>query len=78
MKNDGQLIKKLEYKTNLLETWKLAVEYPNLRELARNRPTLVLFRSTYTCVRHAVFSRMNYLKEENSIDEQQVVNNFAS
>ena len=60
LKNDEELMKKFEDKTDLVEAWKLAVEYPKLRELARN--TLVLFGSTYAC--EATFSRMNYLKNK--------------
>ena len=44
LKNNAQLVKKYEDKKTIywrLETWKVAVEYPKLREIARN--TLVLF-----------------------------------
>lgn len=60
LKNNTQLVKKFEDKNDLLETWKVAVEYPKLREIARN--TLVLFGSTYMC--EASFSRMKYLKNK--------------
>ena len=60
LKNNAQLVKKFEDKNDLLETWKVAVEYPKLREIARN--TLVLFGSTYMC--EALFSRMKYLKNK--------------
>ena len=57
LKNNAQLIKKFEDKNDLLETWKIAVEY---HEIARN--TVVLFGSTYMC--EASFSRMKYLKNK--------------
>ena len=60
LKNNAQLIKKFEDKNDLLETWKIAVEYPKLHEIARN--TVVLFGSTYMC--EASFSRMKYLKNK--------------
>ena len=60
LKNNAQLIKKFEHKNDLLETWKIAVEYPKLHEIARN--TVVLFGSTYMC--EASFSRMKYLKNK--------------
>ena len=58
LKNNAQLIKKFEDKNDLLETWKIAVEYPKLHEIARN--TVVLFGSTYMC--KASFSQRKYLK----------------
>ncbi|XP_077972824.1 general transcription factor II-I repeat domain-containing protein 2-like [Styela clava] len=60
LKNDEQLVQKFKDEENLLNTWKGAVAYPVLRELARK--TLVLFGSTYTC--EATFSKMKYLKNE--------------
>jgi len=72
LKNNEQLIRKFEDKTDLLDLWKLAVEYPKLRELARN--ILVLFGSTYVC--EAAFSRMKYL--ENKYRTRLVDNNLES
>ena len=46
LKNDEQFVKKFKDK-NLLDTWREAVEYPNLQELAKK--TLVLFGSTNVC-----------------------------
>ena len=60
LKNDEQFVKKIKDKEDLLNTWKGAVKYPNLQELARK--TLVLFESTYVC--EAGFSRMKYLKNK--------------
>ena len=60
LKNDEQFVKKFKDKEDLLETWRGAVKYPNLQELARK--TLVLFGSTYVC--EAGFSRMKYLKNK--------------
>jgi len=45
---------------NLVDMWKGALEYPLLREVARE--TLVLFGSNYVC--EAAFSKMTYLKNE--------------
>lgn len=58
--NDEQLMRKFEDKSNLLEVWKLPVQYPKLRELASNTP--VLFRITYVC--EAAFSRMKHFKKK--------------
>ena len=60
LKNNEQLVKKFKDEENLVDTWKGALEYPLLRELARK--TLVLFGSTYMC--EAVFSKMKYLKNK--------------
>ncbi|KAG8239675.1 hypothetical protein J437_LFUL013898 [Ladona fulva] len=60
LKNNEQLVKKFTEESDLPDTWKSAVEYPQLRELARN--ILVLFGSTYFC--EATFSRMKYLKNK--------------
>ena len=59
-KNDEQLVEKFKDEENLLETWKSAIKYPMLRELARE--TLALFGSTYVC--ESAFSRIKYLKNE--------------
>ena len=59
-KNDEQLVQKLKDKEHLLETWKSAIKYPMLRELARE--TLALFESIY--VRESAFSKIKYLKNE--------------
>ena len=58
LKNDDFLNNKCSECTDLMEVWKSAVAYPNLREMARN--ILVLFGSTYMC--DAAFSKMKYLK----------------
>ena len=47
IKNDKQLIQKFKDKENLLETWKSAIKYLMLRELARE--TLALFGGTHVC-----------------------------
>ena len=60
LKNDEQLVKKFKDEEDLLDTWRGAVKYPNLQELARK--TLLLFESTYVC--EAGFSRMKYLKNK--------------
>ena len=60
LKNDEQFVKKFKDEEDLLDTWRGAVKYPNLQELARK--TLVLFGSTYVC--EAGFSRMKYLKNK--------------
>ncbi|KAG8232764.1 hypothetical protein J437_LFUL012903 [Ladona fulva] len=60
LKNNEQFVKKFTEESDLLDTWKSAVEYPQLRELARS--ILVLFGSTYLC--EAAFSRMKYLKNK--------------
>ena len=60
LKNNEQLVKKFKDEENLVDIWKRALEYPLLRELARE--TLVLFGSTYVC--EAAFSKMKYLKNE--------------
>ena len=59
-KNDEQLVQKFKDEENLLETWKSAIKYPMLRELARE--TLALFGSTYMC--ESALSKMKYLKNE--------------
>ena len=58
LKNDKQFVKKFKDEEDLLDTWRRAVKYPKLQELARK--ILVLFGSTYLC--EAEFSRMKYLK----------------
>ena len=60
LKNNEQLVKKFKDEENLVDTWKGALEYPLLRELARE--TLVLFGSTYMC--EAAFSKIKYLKNK--------------
>jgi len=60
LKNNSHLLSKFEDIGNTLDAWKMAVEYPKLRELARN--ILVLFGSTYVC--EAAFGRMKYLKNK--------------
>ena len=60
LQNDEQFVKKFKDEEDLLDTWRGAVKYSNLQELARK--TLVLFGSTY--VREAGFSRMKYLKNK--------------
>ena len=60
LKNDEQFVKKFKDEEDLLDTWRGAVKYPNLQELARKTP--VLFGSTY--VREAGFLRMKYLKNK--------------
>ena len=60
LKNNEQLWTKFKDKENMLDTWKSALEYSMLRELARE--ALVLFGSTYVC--EGSFSRMKYLKNE--------------
>ena len=60
IKNDEQLVRKFKDEENLLETWKSAIKYPMLRELARE--TLALFGSTYVC--ESAFSKIKYLKKE--------------
>ena len=60
LKNDKQFVKKFKDEEDLLDTWRGAVKYPNLQELARK--TLVLLGSTYVC--EAGFSRMKYLKSK--------------
>ena len=60
LKNDEQFVKKFKDEEDLLDTWRGAVKYPNLQELARK--TLVLFGSTYVC--EAGFSRMKYFKNK--------------
>ena len=69
LKNDKQFVKRFKNEEDLLDTWRGAVKYPNLQELARK--TLVLFGSTYVC--EAGFSRMKYLKSKypNPIVRQQ-------
>ena len=59
IKNE-QLVQKFKDEENLLETWKSAIKYPMLRELAKE--TLALFGSTYVC--ESAFSKMKYLKNE--------------
>ena len=44
LKNDEQFVKKFKDEEDLLDTWRGAVKYPNLQELAKK--TLVLFGST--------------------------------
>ena len=60
LKNDKQFVKKSKDKEDVLDTWRGAVRYPSLQELARK--TFVLFGSTYVC--EAGFSRMKYLKSK--------------
>ena len=60
LKNDKQFVKKFKDKEDLLDTWRGAVKYLNLQQLARK--TLVFFGSTYVCA--AGFSRMKYLKNK--------------
>ena len=60
LKNDEQFVKKFKDEEDLLDTWREAVKYSNLKKLARK--TLVLFGSTYVC--QAGFSRMKYLKNK--------------
>ena len=60
LKNNEQLVTKFKCEENLLDMWKSALDYPMLRELARE--TLVLFGSTYVC--ESAFSQMKYLKNE--------------
>ena len=64
LKNDEQFVKKFIDEEDLLDTWRGAVKYPNLQELARK--TLVFFGSTYVC--EAGFSRMKYLKNKYGTD----------
>ena len=45
MKNDEQFVKKFKDEDDLFDTWRAAVKYPNIQELARK--TLVFFGSTY-------------------------------
>ena len=45
LKNDEQFVKKFKNEEDLLDTWRGAVKYPNLQELARK--TLLLFGRTY-------------------------------
>nr|XP_039263221.1 general transcription factor II-I repeat domain-containing protein 2B-like [Styela clava] len=60
LKNNEQIAKKFKNEKNRLDTWRDAVEYPNLQELARK--TIVLFGSTHTC--EAAFSRLKFLKNK--------------
>ena len=60
LKNDEQFVKKFKDEEDLLDTWRVAVKYPNLQELARK--TLVLFGNTYVC--EAEFLRMKYFKNK--------------
>ena len=60
LKNNDELVKKFEDEENLLDTWKSAVEYPMLQELARQ--TFVLFENTYVC--EAAFWRLKYLQNK--------------
>ena len=60
IKNDEQLVQKFKDEENLLETWKSAIKYLMLRELARK--TLALLGSTYVC--ESAFSKIKYLKNE--------------
>ena len=60
LKNDEQFVKKFKDEEDLLDTWRGAVKYPNLQELARK--TFFLFGSTYVC--EAGFSGMKYLKNK--------------
>ena len=60
LKNNEQFVKKFKNEEDLLDTWRGAVKYPNLQELARK--TLLLFGRTYVC--KAGFSRMKYLKNK--------------
>ncbi|KRY20258.1 hypothetical protein T12_3829 [Trichinella patagoniensis] len=56
VRNLETLIKKFEEKYDLIETWKVAVDYPKLRELTRN--ILVLFGSNCMC--EVAFSRYTH------------------
>ena len=47
LNNNKQFVKKFYDEEDLLDTWRGAVKYPNLQELARK--TLILFGSTYMC-----------------------------
>ena len=60
IKNDEQLLQKFKDEENLLETWKSAIKYPMLRELARE--TLALFGSPYVC--ESEFLKIKYLQNE--------------
>ena len=60
IKNDEQLVRKFKDEESLLKTWKSAIKYTMLRELARE--TLALFGSTYVC--ESAFSKIKYLKKE--------------
>ena len=60
LKNDEHFVKKFKDEDVRLDTWKGAVKYPKLQELARK--TLVIFGSTYVC--EAGFSRIKYLKSK--------------
>ena len=48
LKNDKQFVKKFKDEEDLLDTWRGAVKYPNLQELARK--TLVLLE-VFTCAK---------------------------
>ena len=58
IKNDEQLVQKFKDEENSLETWKSAIKYPLLRELARE--TLTLSGSIDLC--KSAFSKIKYLK----------------
>ena len=60
LKNDEQFVKKFKDEEDLLDTWRGAVKYPNLQELA----TKILVPFGSTCVCKAGFSRMKYLKNK--------------
>ena len=60
LKNDEQFVKKSKDEEDLLDSWRGAVKYSILQELARK--TLVLFGST--CVCEAGFSRIKYVKNK--------------
>ena len=47
LKNDEQFVKKFKDEEDLLDMWRGAVKYPNLRELARK--TIILIGNTYVC-----------------------------
>ena len=60
LKHDEYFLKKFKDEEYLPDTWRGAVKYLNLQELARK--TLVLFESTYVC--KAGLSKMKYLKNK--------------
>ncbi|KAG2463402.1 LPP protein, partial [Polypterus senegalus] len=64
LKNNEQLVKKFTEESDLLDTWKSAVEYPQLRELARN--ILVLFEALI-CVKQRF---QNEISEKQNTLEQ--------
>ncbi|KRZ80121.1 General transcription factor II-I repeat domain-containing protein 2 [Trichinella papuae] len=60
LKNNEPQIKKFEEKYDIVETWKVAVDYLKLPDVARN----ILVHSGSTCICKAAFSRMKYLKHK--------------